>query len=56
MEQNRRRALSLSGGDVGILWQSGISLWLAAAVLLVLPWLLSRLLSRRTPRENTGHH
>ena len=40
MEQNLRRALSISGGDVGILWQSGISLglWVAAVLLLVLPW------------------
>ena len=37
MEQNLRRALSISGGDTGILWQSGISLglWIAAAALLV---------------------
>jgi len=51
MEDNLRRALSISGGDVSILWQSGISLglWIAAVLLLVLPWLLPRLLSRRTP-------
>lgn len=50
MEDNLRRALSISGGDVGILWQSGISLglWVAAVLLLVLPWLLPRLLSRKT--------
>nr|WP_298413663.1 tripartite tricarboxylate transporter permease [uncultured Halomonas sp.] len=47
MEDNLRRALSISGGDLGILWQSGISLglWIAAALLLTLPWLLPRLLS-----------
>ncbi|MDQ7735083.1 tripartite tricarboxylate transporter permease [Halomonas sp. SpR1] len=46
MEQNLRRALSISGGDTGILWQSGISLglWIAAALLLVLPWLVPKLL------------
>lgn len=46
MEQNLRRALSISGGDMGILWQSSISLglWIAAASLLVLPWLLSKVL------------
>lgn len=46
MEQNLRRALSISGGEVDILWQSGISLglWFAAAALLVLPWLLPKLL------------
>ena len=51
MEDNLRRALSISGGDVGILWQSGISLglWIAAVLLLVLPWLLTRLLSRKSP-------
>lgn len=49
MEQNLRRALSISDGDVSILWQSGISLglWIAAAALLVLPWLLPKLLSSR---------
>nr|WP_297459495.1 tripartite tricarboxylate transporter permease [uncultured Halomonas sp.] len=42
MEQNLRRALAISGGDASILWQSGISLglWIAAAMLLILPWLL----------------
>ncbi|MGO1345058.1 tripartite tricarboxylate transporter permease, partial [Chromohalobacter japonicus] len=37
MEQNLRRALSISGGDLGILWQSGISLglWIAALALLL---------------------
>ncbi|WP_304526254.1 tripartite tricarboxylate transporter permease [Halomonas sp. I5-271120] len=54
MEQNLRRALSISGGDVDILWQSGISLglWIAAAALLVLPWLVPKLLSKK-PREKT---
>ena len=54
MEQNLRRALSISGGDIDILWQSGISLglWIAAAALLVLPWLVPKLLSKK-PREET---
>lgn len=49
MEQNLRRALSISGGDVGILWQSGISLglWVAAVLLLVLPWWIPKLLAAR---------
>lgn len=49
MEDNLRRALSISGGDMGILWQSGISigLWIAAVLLLVLPWLLPKLLPRK---------
>lgn len=47
MENNLRRALSISGGELGILWQSAISvgLWIAAALLLVAPWLLPKLLS-----------
>ncbi|MCK2151258.1 tripartite tricarboxylate transporter permease [Marinobacter alexandrii] len=51
MEDNLRRALSISGGEVGILWDSAISicLWIAAAMLLVLPWLLSRAFSRKSP-------
>ncbi|QHD51178.1 tripartite tricarboxylate transporter permease [Vreelandella aquamarina] len=51
MEQNLRRALSISGGDVGILWQSGISLglWVAAVLLLVLPWWIPKLLATRQP-------
>lgn len=48
MEDNLRRALSISGGDLGILLQSGISigLWVAAVLLLVVPWLLPKLLPR----------
>ncbi|MGM0823414.1 MAG: tripartite tricarboxylate transporter permease [Pseudomonadota bacterium] len=54
MEQNLRRALSVSGGDVDILWQSGISLglWIAAAALLILPWLVPKLLPSNDKREN----
>ncbi len=56
MEQNLRRALSISGGDVDILWQSGISLglWIAAAALLVLPWLVPKLLPDNKPQENVA--
>lgn len=52
MEQNLRRALSISGGEVEILWRSGISLglWIAAVLLLVLPWLLPKLLKARLGR------
>ncbi|WP_280540784.1 tripartite tricarboxylate transporter permease [Chromohalobacter sp. 11-W] len=52
MEQNLRRALSISGGDLGILWQSGISLglWIAALALLVLPWLLPKLWQAKTSK------
>jgi len=46
MEDNLRRALSISGGEMGILWQSGISigLWIAAALLLLMPVILAKLL------------
>lgn len=52
MEQNLRRALSISGGDLGILWQSGISLglWIAALALLLLPWLLPKLWQAKTSK------
>jgi putative tricarboxylic transport membrane protein len=51
VEQKLRRALSSRGGDVGILWQSGISLglWVAAVLLLVLPWWIPKLLAARQP-------
>ncbi|WP_066804765.1 tripartite tricarboxylate transporter permease [Moraxella oblonga] len=39
MESNLRRALSISQGDVAILWQSGISmtLWVLAIIMVILP-------------------
>ncbi len=45
LEQNLRRALSISNGDAGILWASPISagLWIAAAAMLVIPPLVRRL-------------
>jgi len=48
LEDNLRRALTLSDGDVSILFQSPISivLWLLAALAVVLPLLLSRFRSR----------
>lgn len=44
LEQNLRRALSLSGGDVEILWSSWIAivLWGAAAAMLIVPQVLAR--------------
>ncbi|WJR69397.1 tripartite tricarboxylate transporter permease [Neorhizobium sp. CSC1952] len=44
LEQSLRRALSLSAGDVAILWSSPISitLWIMAAAVLLLPLLLPR--------------
>jgi len=46
MEDNLRRALSISGGDMNILWQSGISigLWIAAALLVMMPFIMAKLL------------
>lgn len=46
LETNLRRALSLSAGDVQVLWSSriAITLWTAAAAILLLPRLLRRLL------------
>jgi putative tricarboxylic transport membrane protein len=48
MEQNLRRALSISNGDVSILFNSPVSigLWIAAGLMLVVPIAL-RLLARR---------
>ncbi|MHB1198793.1 MAG: tripartite tricarboxylate transporter permease [Polaromonas sp.] len=48
MEQNLRRALSITNGELGILWQSPISigLWVGVATMLLLPPLYRRL-SRR---------
>lgn len=46
LETNLRRALSLSAGDVQVLWSSWIAivLWVAAVTILLLPRLLRRLL------------
>jgi len=46
LETNLRRALSLSAGEVQILWSSSIAigLWVAAAAILLLPRLLRRVL------------
>jgi len=47
MEQNLRRALSITNGELGILWESPISiaLWFGAALMVTLP-LLYRVLSK----------
>ena len=49
MEQNLRRALSITNGELGILFQSPISkgLWLVAAAMLVLPPLMRLRAHRR---------
>jgi len=48
MEQNLRRALAISDGHLGILFQSPVTLvlWVLAAVVLVAPWLIKRRRSR----------
>jgi putative tricarboxylic transport membrane protein len=50
MEQNLRRALSMTNGDAGILLESPISigLWVGAAAMVLLPPLLRTLHQRRT--------
>ena len=54
MEQNMRRALSISNGELGILWSSPISLvtWALVVVMLLLP--LVRAWRRRATRRATG--
>jgi putative tricarboxylic transport membrane protein len=44
MEQNLRRALSITNGELSILWGSPITigLWVAAAAMLLLPPLYRR--------------
>jgi putative tricarboxylic transport membrane protein len=48
MEQNLRRALSISNGDARILFESPISigLWVGAAAMVILPPLMRRLSPR----------
>lgn len=55
MEQNLRRAMAISDGDLRILFDSGLSiaLWIMAATVLVIPFLL-RLRSRRQSRQLPG--
>ena len=55
LEQNLRRALSISNGDLHILWESPISLglWLMAAAMLVVPPLL-RLRRRRKSAQTVA--
>ena len=50
MEQNLRRALSITNGELSILWGSPITigLWVAAAAMLLLPPLYRRWSQRRT--------
>ena len=49
MEQNLRRALSITNGELSILWGSPITmgLWIAAAAMLLLPPLYRRWARRK---------
>ena len=49
MEQNLRRALSMTDGDIGVLFSSPVSiaLWSAAAAVVILPQLMRRLRAGR---------
>lgn len=49
MEQNLRRALSITNGELGILWESpiSVSLWIGAALMVVVPLLLRTVFRRR---------
>ena len=51
MEKNLRRALALTGGDWGVMFSSGlaITLWVLAALALVLPWMWRRRMARSIP-------
>jgi putative tricarboxylic transport membrane protein len=57
MEQNLRRALSITNGSVDILLQSPISkgLWIAAVAMVAVPPLLRLLARRRASRPALGH-
>lgn len=52
MEQNLRRALSISNGDVAILFHSpiAIGLWIAAVLMLVGPRVMKAIEARRAPQ------
>lgn len=49
MEVNLRNALAISGGEISILFSSALSiiLWIMAAAIVILPWLIRRMQARR---------
>jgi putative tricarboxylic transport membrane protein len=53
MEQNLRRALSITNGELSILWASPISigLWVLAAAMIIVPMTLRTLARRRQPLQ-----
>jgi putative tricarboxylic transport membrane protein len=55
MEQNLRRALSITNGEIGILFESKVSiaLWIAAVLVSVGPILLRRIAARKQVHDKT---
>ncbi len=55
MEQNLRRALSITNGDVAVLYSSPVSigLWIAAIAVVVLPQVFRRI-RRKLPADPTA--
>jgi putative tricarboxylic transport membrane protein len=53
MEQNLRRALSITNGELSILWESPISigLWICAALMVIVPIIYRRLAQPAEPVE-----
>ncbi len=51
MEQNLRRALSISNGELHILWSSPIAvgLWVLAALMVTVPLVLRRMKKQAAP-------
>jgi putative tricarboxylic transport membrane protein len=51
MEDNLRRALSISGGEIGILFQSPISkfLWVLSLLIVFAPMLINKLVAGQVP-------
>lgn len=50
MEQNLRRALSITNGELFILWESNMAkgLWIASLLIVAVPWLYRRFRSNKT--------
>jgi len=54
LEQNLRRALSISNGELGILWQSGVTktLLIMATLVIVVPPLVKQLRKRQLKTQD----
>jgi putative tricarboxylic transport membrane protein len=57
MEQNLRRALSITNGELFILWESPITkgLWLASLFIVVVPWAIRRLKQARSKNRDVSY-